>query len=85
VDETELVRFQAILDSMTREERIVPSLINGSRRRRIAQGSGSSVSDVNRLLRRFTEARKMIKTLARSRGQMKKMGKNFGKLMSRMR
>ncbi len=82
VDETELVRFQAILDSMTRKERQVPSLINGSRRRRIAQGSGSSVAEVNRLLRRFAEARKMIKTLARSRG---KMGKNLGKLMSRMR
>jgi signal recognition particle subunit SRP54 len=82
VDETELVRFQAILNSMTLEERQVSSLINGSRRRRIAQGSGNSVADVNRLLKRFAEARKMIKTLARSRG---KMGKNLGKLMGRMR
>ncbi len=82
VDETELVRFQAILNSMTREERLVPSLINGSRRRRIALGSGNSVSDVNRLLRRFGEARKMMKTLARSRG---KKGMNLEKLMSRMR
>jgi signal recognition particle subunit SRP54 len=80
VDEGELRRFRAILDSMTREERLNASIINGSRRRRIARGSGSAVSDVNRLLRRFTEARKMVKVMARSKGRG-----GLANLMGRMR
>lgn len=78
LDERELVRFEAILSSMTPEERWNASIINGSRRRRIAKGSGCAVSDVNRLLRRFVEARKMVKTMARSKGRL-------GKMMARMR
>ncbi len=78
LDEGELGRFEAILSSMTTEERLNASIINGSRRRRIARGSGCAVSDVNRLLRRFVEARKMVKTMARSKGQL-------GKMMTRMR
>ena len=82
VDEGELQRFEAILDSMTRAERASPSVVNGGSRRRIAQGSGCTVPDVNRLLRRFAEARKMMKSLVRSRG---KMGSKMGQLMNRMR
>ena len=78
VDEGELGRFDAILSSMTTKERLNASIINGSRRRRIARGSGCAVSDVNRLLRRFVEARKMVKTMARSKGRL-------GKMMTRMR
>jgi signal recognition particle subunit SRP54 len=78
IDEGELRRFEAILNSMTRKERQEPSLIDGSRRRRIAQGSGTSVSDVNRLLRRFGEARKMMKTLARA-------GSSASRLLGRFR
>lgn len=78
VDEGEISRFEAILDSMTPEERRVPSVLNGSRRRRVAMGSGTKVSDVNRLIRRFGEARKMMKTLARSRGK----GGRMERLMS---
>jgi signal recognition particle subunit SRP54 len=63
IDERELTRFEAILDSMTPFERAHPSSVNGSRRRRIAGGSGTSVSDVNRLLRRFSEARRTVKKL----------------------
>lgn len=63
VDERELSRFEAILDSMTPFERAHPSVVNGSRRRRIAGGSGTSVTDVNRLLRRFSEARRAVKKL----------------------
>ncbi|HEY7817475.1 MAG TPA: AAA family ATPase, partial [Vicinamibacteria bacterium] len=63
VDEREITRFEAILDSMTPFERAHPSVVNGSRRRRIAGGSGTSVSDVNRLLRRFSEARRAVKKL----------------------
>ncbi len=66
VDEGELRRFEAILDSMTRHERQNPQVVNGSRRRRIARGSGCAVSDVNRLLRRFVEARKMMRKIAKA-------------------
>jgi signal recognition particle subunit SRP54 len=77
VDEGELKRFEAILDSMTAFERSRPSVVNGSRRKRIARGSGTSVSDVNRLLRRFAEARKVVKKLSAAQ---KSMGKNPRKL-----
>jgi len=60
-DEGELVKIEAIINSMTREERQKPHLINGSRRRRIAAGSGTSVQDVNRLLKQFTEMQKIMK------------------------
>jgi len=60
VDEGELNRFQAIIQSMTRAERQEPAVINGSRRRRIARGSGTSVQDVNRLLSQFAQMRKMF-------------------------
>jgi signal recognition particle subunit SRP54 len=89
VDEGELRRFEAILDSMTLFERAHPSVVNGSRRRRIASGSGTSVSDVNRLLRRFGEARKMVKKLSalqkvqNSAGGRKKLARMLGGLKSR--
>jgi signal recognition particle subunit SRP54 len=51
----------AIIDSMTPLERREPSVINGSRRKRIAKGSGTSVEDVNRLLKNFVQARKLMK------------------------
>ena len=51
----------AIINSMTRKEREVPEIINGSRRRRVAAGSGTSVADVNRLLKQFIQARKLMK------------------------
>ena len=65
LDEKELVRTRAIIKSMTRGERIHPEIIDGSRRLRIARGSGTSVSDVNRLLKQFKQMRKMMKTMAR--------------------
>ncbi len=65
VDERELGRVIAIIDSMTREERRRPEILNASRRRRIARGSGTRVEDVNRLIRRYQEARKMIKRMNR--------------------
>ena len=52
-DEKELVKVEAIINSMTREERRRFKIINGSRRRRIAKGSGTTVQDVNRLLKKF--------------------------------
>lgn len=74
VDEKELTRIVAIIDSMTPEERINHMIINGSRRRRIAMGSGTSVQDVNGLLKQYTQARKMMKTIS---GGM--LGKKLGK------
>ncbi|MCX5859183.1 MAG: signal recognition particle protein [Proteobacteria bacterium] len=59
--EKEISRFEAIINSMTRNERRNPVLINGSRRRRIAAGSGTSPADVNRLLKRFQEMKKILK------------------------
>jgi signal recognition particle subunit SRP54 len=64
VDDTQLDRLQAIIRGMTPAERADPKIINGSRRLRIANGSGVSVSDVNDLVNRFFEARKMMKQMA---------------------
>jgi signal recognition particle subunit SRP54 len=61
--EREMLRTVAIIDSMTPAERRDPSLLNGSRRKRIARGSGTGVDDVNRLLKQFVQARKLMKQL----------------------
>ncbi|SDK44392.1 signal recognition particle protein [Natronincola ferrireducens] len=75
VDEKELVHIQAIIQSMTKEERLNPSIINGSRRKRVAKGSGTSVQQVNRLLKQFEQTRKMMKQFADMEKSMKKGGK----------
>jgi signal recognition particle subunit SRP54 len=64
VNEKEMDRIEAIINSMTPQERRDPSIINGSRRRRIALGSGTNIQDVNRLLRQFQEMRRMMRQLA---------------------
>ncbi len=61
MDEGELVKVTAIIDSMTPKERSSPKIINGSRRKRISAGSGTTVTDVNRLLKQFEQAKKMMK------------------------
>ncbi len=66
--EDDMRRFGAIIDSMTIEERRHPQTIDGSRRRRIAKGSGTRVQDVNQLLKQFNAARKLMKKLGRQRG-----------------
>jgi signal recognition particle subunit SRP54 len=71
--ERELRRTIAIIDSMTRRERLEPSVINGSRRKRIAKGSGSSVEDVNRLLKQFVQARKLMKGLGAGSKAMRRL------------
>ncbi|MBK6443168.1 MAG: signal recognition particle protein [Actinomycetales bacterium] len=67
-DEREFDRVEAMVRSMTPFERTHPKLINGSRRQRIARGSGMQVTDVNQLLERFGQAQKMMKSLARGGG-----------------
>lgn len=67
-DEREVDRVEAMVRSMTEHERVAPKIINGSRRARIARGSGVSVSEVNQLLERFSQAQKMMKQMARGGG-----------------
>jgi len=64
-DERELVKVEAIINSMTKQERRNYKILNGSRRRRIALGSGTSVQDVNRLLKNFTQTKKMMENMTR--------------------
>src|SRR5919204_4860086 len=66
VDEKELVRVEAIINSMTPKERRNHQLINGSRRKRIAKGSGTSVQQVNQLLKQYAQTRKMMKSMKNS-------------------
>ena len=68
-DEKELARVVAIIDSMTREERGNAKIINGSRRKRIARGSGTTVQDVNRLLKNFQQAEGMLKRFSKGAGR----------------
>lgn len=77
IDEGELKRVEAVIQSMTPKERRHPELIDGSRRRRIAAGSGTRVQDVNRLLKQFEQTRKMMKQLG---GLEKKARKGRGPL-----
>ncbi len=65
LSERELIHMEAIINSMTKAERRRPSIINGSRRRRIARGSGTSVQDVNRLLRQYEMTKKLLRQLQR--------------------
>jgi signal recognition particle subunit SRP54 len=74
VDERDLKRTEAIIQSMTREERERPAIINGSRRKRIARGSGTTVQDVNRLLRQFEQTQTMLKRLGGGRRGKLPMG-----------
>jgi signal recognition particle subunit SRP54 len=70
IDEHQMDRIEAIVFSMTPEERRHPDLIDGRRRQRIARGSGVEVADVNRLLKQFREMKKMLKGMAGAKGGM---------------
>jgi len=89
VDEKAVDRNVAIIRSMTRKERLYPNLLNASRRKRIAAGSGTTVQDVNRLMRQFEDAQKMMKQLgsmSRFKGEMPALAVAFlldGPLASR--
>ena len=64
-DESELVKVEAIINSMTPQERRNYKIINGSRRKRIAGGSGTKIQDVNRLLKNFAQTKKMMEQMTR--------------------
>jgi signal recognition particle subunit SRP54 len=76
IDEKAIVRMQAILDSMTRKEREYPQILNGARKKRIAKGSGTSVPEINRLLKQYLQMKKMMKTFSKGFG-----ARRFGKMM----
>ena len=76
LDDDAFKHIEAIIGSMTNAEREDPALINGSRRKRIADGSGTNIQEVNRLLKQFTETRKMMKMVSQ--------GKNMQRMMSGM-
>ncbi len=75
VDDGEITRIVAMIDSMTARERANHMIINGARRRRIAKGSGTTVQDVNSLLKQYTQARKMMKSLTGGGFLGKRLGK----------
>ena len=72
IDQKEFVRVEAIIKSMTKEERIKPDIIDISRRKRIAEGSGCSPADVNKLLKQFKDLRKMMKQFGKMGSKMKR-------------
>ena len=76
VDESRLVRMEAIITSMTSEERNSPAIIDGSRRSRIAKGSGTSVQEVSLLLKQFKEIKRMMKGSVKPRKKNKRKGSN---------
>jgi signal recognition particle subunit SRP54 len=76
VDEKQLMRVEAIINSMTQHERLHHEVINGSRRKRIARGSGTSVQEVNQLLRQYAQMRKMFKDMGKA---------NFGRKLAGMK
>src|SRR5947208_6457 len=78
IDEKQLKRTEAIVLSMTKEERTRPDILNARRRQRIARGSGSTVTEVNDLLRRFDQMRKLMKNA----GKMKKMMAQMARMRS---
>jgi signal recognition particle subunit SRP54 len=80
-DSGQMKRIEAIIDSMTPDERRRPEIIKASRRRRIALGSGTSTAEVNRLLKQFVEMQKMMKML--SGGKMPRLGGGLGALLGR--
>ena len=70
VDDREFVKVEAIINSMTPKERVNHNILNGSRRRRIALGSGTTAADVNRLIKQYMEMKKMLRMF--KKGKMPK-------------
>jgi signal recognition particle subunit SRP54 len=79
IDEKSFTRIEAIITSMTKDERRYPHILNASRRERIAKGSGTTVPEINRLVKQFTEMQKMMKKL--SSGKMSKQMRDMMKSM----
>lgn len=76
IDDKQLVKVEAIIQSMTKQERVSPKILNGSRRMRIARGSGTTIQDVNRLVKQFGEMQRMMKMMSNPNAN-KNMMRNF--------
>ncbi len=83
VNDKEFIKLGAIIDSMTRKEKIKPDIINGSRKKRIAKGSGTQIQDINKLLKQFKQMQKMMKKMA-GKGGMAKMMRGMGGMGGQM-
>ena len=77
IDDRQMLRIEAIIKSMTKKERAKPEILNASRKRRIAAGSGTKVEDVNRLLQQYEQMKKMFKQLG-SKGGKRRFGRGMG-------
>jgi signal recognition particle subunit SRP54 len=77
VDDKQIVHVEAIIQSMSKKEKTNPEVINASRRKRIAKGSGTSIQEVNRLLKQFEDMKKMMKQMSGMQGKGKKKGMKF--------
>ncbi len=77
IDDKEFVKIEAIICSMTKEERRNPKVLNGSRRLRIAKGSGTTVEQINKFMKSFEMTQKMMKEMTSNKGMMKRMMKNM--------
>jgi signal recognition particle subunit SRP54 len=85
VDDKQLLRVEAIINSMTAKERRNHQIINGQRRKRIAKGSGTSVEEINRLLKQFIQMKKMLKAMGGMTGLGKGKRPNLSALKGMMR
>jgi len=79
IDDNSFKGIEAIIHSMTPEERVNPAVLNGSRRKRIAQGSGTTIQEVNQLIKQFDDTRKMMKMVTANKG------KNMSQMMRNMK
>lgn len=77
VDDKEFVKIEAMICSMTKNERRNPKILNGSRRQRIAKGSGTTVQDINKFMKSFELTKKMMKQMKNKKGGMKNALKNL--------
>ena len=73
LDDSAFTQVEAIINSMTRQERVQPKILNGSRRKRIARGSGTTIQEVNQLVKQFHMMQKMIRQMGRAKGGRMKM------------
>ncbi|MBL7999148.1 MAG: signal recognition particle protein, partial [Candidatus Kapabacteria bacterium] len=78
IDDNAFVKVECIISSMTKQERKNPKILNGSRRLRIAKGSGTSIQDVNRLIKQFEEMQRMMKQVTTGKMKMPKLPTGFG-------
>ena len=77
VDERQFVKAEAIIQSMTTEEREDPDILNGKRRRRIAEGAGTTVQEVNRFMKQYNDTKFMMKRMMSNKGSINKLMKSM--------